>query len=136
MNYQNLDQVRAKNAIKYKDTEFPGADGGEVVKKVPMLIRDNGILAAAAFAAERKSNGRDLKNSGHELVFKCIIEHLADGNIKRLNNVMDLDKFIEHLSDTDSAFLRDITAESMNYLNYLRRFARKKGDSDNANRSK
>ena len=41
---------------------------------------------------------------------------------------MSLEDFIQYLATGDSAVLRNITAESMEYLNYMRRFARKKED--------
>jgi len=123
---KNLDQIRAANAIHHKDTVFPGAEGGEVVKKVPTLIRDNGMLAAAAFAAEPKGEEGKYKNPGHKKVFDCIIEHLASDGVEILKKKMQLEDFIQYLAAGDSAMLRNITAESMAYLNYLRRFARKK----------
>ncbi|MBS5532358.1 hypothetical protein KH017_16335 [bacterium] len=124
---KNLDQIRAANAICHRNTVFPGAEGGEVVKKVPTMIRDNGILAAAAFAAESK--GHDgYKNPGHKKVFDCIIGHLASEGVRLLNGSMSLEDFIQYLATGDSAVLRNITAESMEYLNYMRRFARKKED--------
>ena len=64
-----------------------------MVKKVPTMIRDNGILAAAAFAAESK--GHDgYKNPGHKKVFDCIIGHLASEGVRLLNGSMSLEDFI------------------------------------------
>lgn len=136
MTYQNLEQIRAKNAIRHRNDAFPGADGGEVVKKVPTMIRENGILAAAAFAVESKGEGKGDKNPGHKKVFECIVEHLASKGIEKLPGKMSVEKFIFELSKSDSATMRDITAETMAYLNYLRRFARKKGESDYADDSR
>ncbi len=130
---KNLDQIRAANAIRHQNTVFPGAEGGEVVKKVPTMIRDNGMLAAAAFAAEPKGNG-NYKNPGHKKVFDCIIEHLASNGVNSLERAMPLEDFIRFLVGGDSAVLRNITTESMEYLNYLRRFARKKEDEKHGSR--
>ena len=130
---KNLDQIRAANAIRHQNTVFPGAEGGEVVKKVPTMIRDNGMLAAAAFAAESKGNG-NYKNPGHKKVFDCIIEHLASNGVNLLERAMPLEDFIRFLVGGDSAVLRNITTESMEYLNYLRRFARKKEDEKHGSR--
>ena len=130
---KNLDQIRAANAIRHQNTVFPGAEGGEVVKKVPTMIRDNGMLAAAAFAAEPKGNG-NYKNPGHKKVFDCIIEHLASNGVNLLDRAMPLEDFIRFLVGGDSAVLRNITTESMEYLNYLRRFARKKEDEKHGSR--
>lgn len=130
---KNLDQIRAANAIRHQNTVFPGAEGGEVVKKVPTLIRDNGMLAAAAFAAEPKGNG-NYKNPGHKKVFDCIIEHLASDGVNLLHKAVTLEDFIQFLAESDSAVLRNITMEGMEYLNYLRRFARKKEDEKHGSR--
>ncbi len=112
---KNLEQIRAKNALNMKIGT--GAGGGEsVAKKVPAMILDNGIIAAAAFA---KETGEGYKN-----VFEAIIWHLADPQIAYLDDrEMKLDEFIEHLVKENSDRIRLITAETMAYLNYLRRFA-------------
>jgi CRISPR type III-B/RAMP module-associated protein Cmr5 len=122
---KNLDQIRAKNAIQYSSESFPGADGGEVVKKVPTLIRENGILAALAFALEKKS-GNQLKNPGHNKVFECIVNHLKHASINKIpDSVTNPELFSRYLVDKDAAVLRDATEETMAYMNYLRRFAKK-----------
>lgn len=113
---KNYEQIRAKNALfaagKY---EFKGESGGKVVKKIPTLIIDNGILATCAFAKDR--------GKGYEEVFLAIIEHLADPEIKILTRSMShIDEFIDHLTTVSSTELRHITSEAMAYLNYLRRF--------------
>jgi CRISPR/Cas system CMR-associated protein Cmr5 small subunit len=132
---KNLDQIRAANAIQHINDEATGANGGEVVKKVPTMIRENGILAVAAFAAEKKGNGKDYKNPGHKIVFDYIIEHLAHGKVNKLDSKMSLECFIKYLTDGNSAGLRDVASETMAYLNYLRRFVRKKGDDNHVNGS-
>ncbi|NOY80078.1 MAG: type III-B CRISPR module-associated protein Cmr5 [Kiritimatiellaeota bacterium] len=122
---KNLDQIRAKNALAAADTGYKGVNEGEVVKKVPTMIRENGILGALAFAAERNDKGK-LKNEGHYSVFGAIITHLR--SVKRIPDAsMTVEQFIEHLAEVDATQLREITAETMAYLNYLRRFAGKKG---------
>ena len=116
---KNLDQIRAKNALEAAKTIGQGAEGGEnVAKKVPTMIRENGILGAAAFAKET--------GKGYEDVFGAVITHLRE--VKRIPDApMSVEQFIEHLTDVDATQLRAVTAETMAYLNYLRRFAGKKG---------
>jgi len=113
---KNLEQIRAKNAlnavVKYN---FKGKNDGEVAKKVPTMILENGILATATFARESKG--------GYESVFHAIIDHLKNINMMPQNEM----KIIEWLVVNDSSHLRSVTAEIMAYLSYLRRFA-KKGD--------
>ena len=116
---ENLDQIRAKSALLAAKTIGLGAEGGEnVAKKVPTMIRENGILGAAAFAKET--------GKGYEDVFDAIIKHLR--KVKRIPDApMKIEAFIEHLTTMPAEKLRAVTAETMAYLNYLRRFAGKKG---------
>jgi CRISPR/Cas system CMR-associated protein Cmr5 small subunit len=113
---QNLDQKRAFNAITSQG-KWAGVNDGQVVKKIPALIRENGLLGAAAFALEKKS--------GYEDVFNAIIRHLADSGIHKIEKAIPLEDFILKVSEMDSSGLRAITSESMAFLNYLRRFAKK-----------
>ncbi len=114
---QNLEQIRARNAYEAATgTSYRGANDGEVVKKLPAYIRTNGILAAAAFASEKKS--------GYDGAFNAVIKHLYDRKIVMSNS---LDEFLRELSSvsTTAEKLRSVTSEAMAYLNYLRRFAKK-----------
>lgn len=122
---KNLDQIRAANALAAATGKtYQGVNEGEVVKKVPAMIRQNGILGALAFAKENEGK------SGHAGVFLAIIAHLK--SIGRLpgKKKEQLDGFIGDLCEADSATLRAVTDESMAYLNYLRRFAKKGTDHD------
>ena len=112
MAYQNLDQIRARNALAAKIGA--GTEGGEnVAEKIPVMIRDNGFIGAMAFAKE--------KGKGYADVFKAVISHLKDVN--RLHGMSpEFDAFLCDLCEKDSAVLRSVTAEAMAFLNYLRRF--------------
>jgi CRISPR/Cas system CMR-associated protein Cmr5 small subunit len=109
---KNLDQIRAKNAISVSIGQ--GADGGDAVaKKVPAMIRENGLLGALAFAIEKEKGYRD--------VFVAVIAHLKE--IKRLPGTGEtLETFLKDLCAVDASTLRSLTAEVMAYLGYLRRF--------------
>ena len=116
---KNYEQIRAKNALEAATgRSFKGANDGEVVKKIPTMIRENGFLGALAFAKETDDK------TGHADVFRAIIEHLK--SVGRLpGGKSDLDGFLADLCSADAAVLRAVTSEAMAYLNYLRRFARK-----------
>lgn len=129
---RNLEQIRAKNALEAASGKnFRGANDGEVVKKIPAMIRENGLLGALAFAAEAKEEKGQvkLKNPGHADVFRAIIRHLSDA--KTIDRELELDGFVKDLCVSDAARLRAVTAEAMAYLNYLRRFARKTKEENN-----
>jgi CRISPR/Cas system CMR-associated protein Cmr5 small subunit len=113
---KNLEQIRAKNALEAASKcKFTGKDDGKVVKKVPTMIMNNGLLAAAAFAAETPKGYKD--------VFNAIIVHLESTN-NLPGKEKQLQGFINDLCETDSSELRQITSETIAYLNYLRRFAK------------
>jgi len=113
---KNLNQIRAFNSLKEISG---GVNDGEVVKKIPSMIMNNGLLAAAAFAVET--------GKGYQEVFEqAIIPHLADKTIGLLSKTMDLNAFIKFVSEADSQTLRLITAETMAYLEFLRRLNKRK----------
>ena len=115
---QNLEQVRAKNAMDVK-IEREEKDSKSIAKKVPTMILENGLIGAAAFALE--SNVK-----GYRCVFENgIIKHLADKDISLLPGTnTSLEGFIRDLTAISSAKLRMVTAEVLAYMNYLRRFAK------------
>ncbi len=117
---KNMEQIRARNALKATmDTNFKGEEDGEVAKKVPTYIRDNGLLATMAFALDKKP--------GIKKVLDSVARHLSDPDIGRLPK--DIDKtetWIAFLTEeASSSQLRDQTVEALAYLSYFRRFAKK-----------
>lgn len=119
---QNLAQLRARNAI----VAAPGigrgqGDGRAVAKKVPAQIVQNGILGALAFAIETGAGYRD--------VFAAVCTHLRSPELASLGIApADPESLFKALSEASADTLRAVTAETMEYLNYLRRFA--EGDKD------
>ena len=119
----NLEQLRAKNALKAARTIGQGSEGGDAVeKKVPAQIIANGFIGALAFAIER--------GAGYADVFRAVIDHLND--VKAMQGMVktDLPGFLAELCDKSSAQLRAITEESMAYLGYLRRFVKSSKTKD------
>jgi CRISPR/Cas system CMR-associated protein Cmr5 small subunit len=55
---KNLEQIRAANALTYaeSDAKKTNSDGGNVVKKLPALIMQNGLLAATAFSYQKQAD--------------------------------------------------------------------------------
>ena len=124
-NIENLDQIRAKNAFEacQKDC-FKGKNGGEVVKKLPPMIRENGMLGALAFALDKKEK----KAIGYSGAFDAIAQHL--NNVGKTQAV-NAEKLQMELLGCTSLKLRDVTVEAMFYLDYLRRYASTEKDSTN-----
>ena len=122
----NLEQIRARNALSLAESgAVSGKEGGEVIKKIPPLIMNHGLLATAAFAF-------DEKNRGFKKVFDAIAAHLADPEIGVLpEDKGDLSKMMGFLTDdADSVVLRNATNETMAWLSYARRFVKKNGDME------
>ena len=113
----NYEQKRAVNALNAaKDKGFGGVEGGKAVaKKVPAQIIQNGFLGALAFAIETEH--------GYETVFKAILTHLASVQMTYGIPTTSLRDFMAGLCTKDADVLRAVTAESLAYLSYLRRFA-------------
>lgn len=116
---KNLEQIRARNALACRSKNIRGVNDGEVIKKIPPLIMNNGLLAAAAFAFNDKQ--------GFKEVFTEIAIHLSDPEIQLLpNGVNTLDAMVDHLTSKGSSQdLRNCTNEAMAWLNYARRFVTK-----------
>lgn len=118
---RNLEQIRAKHALAFWNnppSDVRGEGGGDVVRGLPALIVNNGLLATLAFA---KSKG-----GGHENLMKEIGHYLsfpAPQGPGVLKSVSNLDGFITELINGNSALLRLATAEALAYLAYLKRFA-------------
>jgi len=110
---QNLEQIRAANALN-----AAARVNRKAVTKLPAMIVNNGLLAAAAFA----------KDKSEELLgaMTAVAEHLADRRIERLPETSGTtDALLRHLvaPTTGSDRLRLATSEALAYLSYLKRFA-------------
>ena len=119
---RNLEQIRAKNAFAWRNKIREAKGCGKphaVVKKVPTQIIQNGFLGALAFAIE--NNG-----TGYEDVFNAILDHLLSSGMNQGIACDNLQEFVDELSSKcDGDSLRAITAESLAFLNFLRRFVQK-----------
>lgn len=128
---QNLNQIRARHALRFaKDhekidpqtqklvTTIAGDNGGEVVKKIPPAIMNNGLLAVLAYSM-------DAKQASWKEVFNGIAEHLASSNVAIVPaEKKTAESLLEFLSEenTSSVKLRDATDEAMLWLEFARRF--------------
>jgi hypothetical protein len=111
---RTLAQIRAANALQCYGKKF----GGEVIKKMPARIRNNGLLATMAFCIEKGDEHLDVA---------CIIAgHLAHqepGGPIPITRSLDVVGLVQELASGDAALLRRATGESLALLNYMRRFA-------------
>jgi len=126
---KNLEQIRSNNAYTASlNAPFRGKNGGDIVKKIPTMIIDNGILLTLAYALEQNEKG-SRKNIGEYEVFEQILAHLSHDSFQLVNQGINPEEFLEFLSSkVTTRELREITSETIRYLNYFRRFAGTKGD--------
>lgn len=120
----NLEQIRARNAMAYAqdpNSEKGGQEGGEVIKKIPPMIMNHGLLATAAYSL-------DPKQKGWAAAFDAITKHLVDEKIALIPaQYKDGKGLLKYLSgEADSNVLKRCTAEAMAWLNYARRFVDRK----------
>jgi CRISPR/Cas system CMR-associated protein Cmr5 small subunit len=149
---KTLAQIRAANALAWKDRDFGGKNEGNVVSGFPMIIKSAGLLAALAYAVERKEQRDDRgsatlipKNKGEFAVAIATLHHLietrvliASEAVAQLTNAVaqlrptgrigeqffdPADGFLRELSGAaDASQLRRATAEALAFLGYLKRF--------------
>lgn len=129
---KNLEQIRAANALDYANAgvNTRGAQGGEVVKKLPALIMSNGLLAAAAFAYAKGPG------EGWYVCFDHLTKHLQHQLVAIVsapsNGLEGLLKFLTS-KDATSETLKLATDESLAWLTYARRFVHKGGGNGGEN---
>jgi hypothetical protein len=118
---QNLEQIRARNALDFSAQPLAGQQGGDVIKNLPHQIMNHGLLAVAAFgfAENQQAVGR---------VFDAIAKHLADKDVAIVDaTCTDRSKLMQFLTrkETTSETLKLATAEAMAWLAYAKRFVKK-----------
>ncbi len=113
---KNLEQVRAAAALPAVVTLGLKRSA---ISKLPGLILNNGLLAAAAFCNAEGGGGNrpQLKNA-----MGAIASHLAEREIVG-NQVHDIPRMILDLSARDAIALQRATQEALAFLAYLKRFA-------------
>lgn len=115
---QNLNQIRARTALTAGAKEISGKEGGDVVKKVPAAIINHGLLSALAYSRDNES-WEDLFNRLAKL-------HLSDRAIGLLDPAeASRDGLLQKLVNSDSQTLKLVTAETLAWMEYARRFIKK-----------
>ncbi|MFA6929695.1 MAG: type III-B CRISPR module-associated protein Cmr5 [Lentisphaeria bacterium] len=135
---KNMEQLRSKHALTAAENSFHGRNDGDIIKKVPAMIQQNGFLGALAFAIEdearvdksnqaRVDKQHENKVSGYALAFQAIQTHLQSCEVAICPvGINTLRAFAEWLcaDERDSLELRIVTSEAMAYMNVLRRYAK------------
>ena len=118
---RTLAQIRATSALNASKRQGIGSGQreGNALSGFPMIIKTDGLLAAAAFAVEKKSNGEP-KQKGAKLMLEEVARHLA---VLGITKATTADALVSELATAaDASQLRRATAEALAFLSYLKRF--------------
>ncbi len=90
------------------------------VKKLPMLIKTNGLGASFAFmfSKKNKEEGKYWNEIG-----KNIYDWLKDQKFIDSTTINNFDSLVNHINQYNSTEYRRLTAEVISFLTWLRRFA-------------
>lgn len=117
-NIKCLEQGRAKFAyicaIEGSKSSKPN-DYKPYVKKIPMLIKTNGVGETFAFVNSKKSN------EAYRLIYDQTTKWIIKDD-KRLFDMKEGDDLVEKIISLDSTQYRAVTNEIMAFFNWLRRF--------------
>lgn len=127
-----LEQGRAAKAYEYAQEGAKLSKKKEYksyVKKMPMMIKVNGLGAAVAFAFSKGAkDGQPNKSTPWGLIYHQLEEWLGEKGMIRNGQ----GSFAHLLTEMDSAQYRAVTNEALALLNWMRRFAEGmiEGESD------
>jgi CRISPR/Cas system CMR-associated protein Cmr5 small subunit len=117
---QNLNQIRARHVLEFANiARVKGNHGGEVIKKIPPVIMNNGIMAALAYSMDKNQQA-------WRLVFDAISVHLSSKEISMIpEDRNSAEMLLDYLaSEASSIMLRNVTAEAGEWLNFARRLVK------------
>lgn len=119
---ENLEQIRAKNAL-----EAGKNISKREVNKIPGLILSNGLLATIAFSIEKDDKDNPKRKQMKEVMDAAArhLKHPVFGLSHILNNCANADDLLEKLSKASSFDLQRATAEILEFIGYVKRFATK-----------
>lgn len=119
---RTLSQIRADNAIQWKDKLKRGKKDGNAVSGFPALIVSNGLLSALAYSCEEKREGMK-KNEAEHSIAAAVANHLQTKGIEITKAATPEDLVSELAKAQDASQLRKATREAVEFLNFLKRFA-------------
>jgi hypothetical protein len=113
MPIQNLDQLRAKHALERKANVAQGDDEGNHVSGYPAMIIADGLLNALAVSVDKEDQRLRVANA--------IAHHLNAAGILTVTPP-NAENLLKTLAGSDDYTLRRVTAESLAFLSFLKRF--------------
>lgn len=122
---KGLEQGRAKFAYEC------AAKGSEIekkkeyksyVRKIPMLIKTNGLGSTFAFIKSKSTNDQTKAGYAYSLIYKQTKEWLKRDD-KKLLDIGEDDDLVDRIISLDSVEYRAVTIEVLAFFNWLKRFA-------------
>jgi CRISPR type III-B/RAMP module-associated protein Cmr5 len=118
----NLEQIRARNALAKCDDVKARKDEGDTLSGYPSLIINNGLLATLAYSLQQKEK----PNNQAFRIASALAHHLAhladDENLVAPRQDTG-EGLRDKLTESDSYHLQRCTTEALAFLSYLKRFA-------------
>ncbi|RKX56013.1 MAG: type III-B CRISPR module-associated protein Cmr5 [Thermotoga sp.] len=124
---KGIEQGRAKFAYKCakKGSEIEKKEYKSYVsyvKKIPMLIKTNGLGVTFAFIKSKSSNDKSKAGYAYHLLYNQTKEWLKKDD-KNLIHMNESDDLVEKMISLNSQEYRAVTIEVLAFFNWLRRFA-------------
>lgn len=123
--HSNKVQIQEFRNEYFKDSQYKS-----YVKKIPMMIKTNGLGATFAFVLSKgtKQQNKKLLNPGdidnpknaYDLIYLQTAQWIAEKDIFDYNNGTD---FSMYIVNQNSSTYRALTIEVLAFFNWLRRFA-------------
>ena len=119
-NMNAVESGRAAHAYEAVKRGMPEEEKyAESAKKLPMLIKVNGLVPALLFAKEKKQFGKDEASLEHSVLSWLNEDGCPVSQIVKPKVGKDIGK----LTELESRQYRQVTAEVQRYLNWVKRFS-------------
>lgn len=118
---RTTEQIKAEFAYNCaRNASNLGKEYKSYVKKMPMLIKTNGLGATFAFMFSKKN-----KDEGKywNAIGKNLYDWLKDQKKIDSNKLKSFDDLVKEISQISSTEYKILTAEVISFLSWLRRFA-------------
>jgi len=127
-NIRTLEQGRAQFAYKCaEEGKSLGKDYKQYVKKIPMMIKTNGLGSAFAYIFSKsewkKENGQEKPKNAYAQIYEHTYRWLKQNNKLGIFKPNENEDLVAKVINLESQQYRALTNEVLAFFNWLRRFA-------------
>ena len=120
----DLEQERAKFAFKRAEKRMKDKEYGQYAKKLPMMIKTNGLGAALAFVYSKKDGDGSDGNKAYQYLYDDLKTWLKEKAPADYLEIAKSDKeLVKAVVDLKSPDYRMTTVEVLAFLTWLKRFS-------------